>query len=123
MGPWKIRFHAHFHTQAMLTTRYQKVASLTVTDVLRMHALFEAHYASSPLATFLDDLSRKEGAFIVRRRSDGEIVGFSTLGVYQFELGGARPRACSAATPSSRARTGARAPCRRLLPGSCSSRP
>jgi len=72
----------------MLTTRYQKVDTLTVAEVLRMHQLFEAHYASSPLATFLDDLSRKEGAFVVRRRSDGEIVGFSTLGVYHFELGG-----------------------------------
>ncbi len=72
----------------MLTTRYQKVQTLTVTDVIRMHALFEAHYASSPLATFLDDLSRKEGVFVVRRRSDAEIVGFSTLGVYRFEIGG-----------------------------------
>ena len=71
----------------MLTTRYQKVQTLTVTDVLRMHALFEAHYASSPLATFLDDLSRKEGVFMVRRR-DGALVGFSTLGVYRFEIGG-----------------------------------
>ncbi len=76
----------------MLTTRYQKVQTLTVTDVLRMHALFEAHYASSPLATFMDDLSRKEGVFVVRRRSDGEIVGFSTLGVYQFELGGRKAK-------------------------------
>jgi hypothetical protein len=73
----------------MLTTRYQKVQTLTVTDVLRMHALFEAHYASSPLATFLDDLSRKEGVFMVRRR-DGVLVGFSTLGVYRFEIGGRR---------------------------------
>lgn len=72
----------------MLITRYQKVDALTVSEILRMHALFEAHYASSPLATFLDDLSRKEGAFIVRRRSDSEIVGFSTLGIYRFELGG-----------------------------------
>lgn len=72
----------------MLTTRYQKVQTLTVTDVARMHALFEAHYASSPLSTFLDDLYRKEGVFLVRRRSDGEIVGFSTLGVYRFEIGG-----------------------------------
>lgn len=53
-----------------------------------MHALFEAHYASSPLATFLDDLSRKEGVFVVRRKQDGLIVGFSTLGVYRFEMGG-----------------------------------
>lgn len=74
----------------MLITRYQKVQTLTVTDVLRMHALFEAHYASGPLSTFLDDLSRKEGVFMVRRRSDGEIVGFSTLGVYRFNVGGRR---------------------------------
>lgn len=72
----------------MLTTRYQKVQTLTTIEVLRMHALFEAHYASSPLATFMDDLSRKEGVFVVRRRSDGEIVGFSTLGVYRFQMGG-----------------------------------
>jgi len=72
----------------MLTTRYQKVRDLSLPDILRMHALFEAHYASSPLPTFLDDLSRKDGAFVVRSRQTGHIVGFSTLGIYTFELAG-----------------------------------
>ncbi|MEK8087129.1 hypothetical protein WNB94_11960 [Aquabacterium sp. A3] len=76
----------------MLTTRYQKVRTLSLPDILRMHALFEAHYASSPLDTFLDDLSRKDGAFIVRRRDTGEIVGFSTLGVYEFQLAGRKAK-------------------------------
>lgn len=74
------------------TTRYQRVRSLSLPDILRMHALFEAHYASSPLDKFLDDLSRKHGAFVVRCRECGEIVGFSTLGVYQFELRGQRAK-------------------------------
>lgn len=76
----------------MLTTRYQKVRALSLPDILRMHALFEAHYASSPLTTFLDDLSRKDGAFVVRHRQTGEIVGFSTLGIYTFQLGGRRAK-------------------------------
>jgi hypothetical protein len=72
----------------MLSTRYQKVDTLSVQDVMRMHTLFEANYAHSPLSTFISDLEKKEGAFIVRKKSTQEIVGFSTLGVYTFELGG-----------------------------------
>lgn len=72
----------------MLQTTYQKVHTLTVQDVRRMHALFEAHYACSPLSTFLDDLSRKDGAFVVRHQKTQEIIGFSTLGIYQFQMGG-----------------------------------
>ena len=72
----------------MLTTRYQKVNTLSVQDIARMHALFEENYALSPLATFINDLEKKDGAFIVRKKSTQEIVGFSTLGIYTFELGG-----------------------------------
>lgn len=72
----------------MLYTTYQKVHTLSVKEVRRMHALFEAHYACSPLSTFLDDLARKDGVFVVRHKQTHDIVGFSTLGVYQFQLGG-----------------------------------
>jgi hypothetical protein len=72
----------------MLTTRYQKVNTLSVVDIARMHALFEANYAFSPLSTFISDLEKKDGAFIVRHKASGEIVGFSTLGIYTFQLGG-----------------------------------
>ncbi len=72
----------------MLITRYQKVSTLSVVDVARMHALFEANYDYSPLSTFITDLEKKDGAFIVRHKSTQEIVGFSTLAIYKFELGG-----------------------------------
>jgi len=76
----------------MLNTRYQKVATLSVPDVLRMHALFEANYAHSPLSKFIDDLNKKDGAFIVRHKKTQEIVGFSTLGIYEFQLGGKKAK-------------------------------
>lgn len=76
----------------MLTTRYQKVNTLSVVDIARMHALFEANYAYSPLSTFIQDLEKKDGAFIVRKKATQEIVGFSTLGIYTFELGGKKAK-------------------------------
>lgn len=74
----------------MLRTQYQKVGTLGIQEIVQMHALFEANYAFSPLSTFMDDLAKKEGVFVVRKKSTQEIVGFSTLGVYWFELGGKR---------------------------------
>lgn len=76
----------------MLTTRYQKVNTLSVVDIARMHALFEENYAYSPLSTFISDLEKKDGAFIVRKKATQEIVGFSTLGIYTFELGGKKAK-------------------------------
>lgn len=72
----------------MLSTRYQKIDTLSVQDIARMYELFAAHYAYSPFDTFLSDLHKKDGAFIVRQRSTQQIVGFSTLGIYHFQLGG-----------------------------------
>lgn len=76
----------------MLTTRYQKVNTLSVVDITRMHALFEANYAYSPLSTFINDLEKKDGAFVVRHKTTQQIVGFSTLGIYTFELGGKKAK-------------------------------
>lgn len=76
----------------MLTTRYQKVNTLSVVDIARMHELFEANYAYSPLSTFISDLEKKDGAFIVRHKTTQEIVGFSTLGIYTFKLGGKKAK-------------------------------
>jgi hypothetical protein len=68
----------------MLRTQYHKVRSLSVFDIMRMHAIFESNYANSPLDTFMRDLSRKDGVFVVRKKSTDEIVGFSTLGIHEF---------------------------------------
>lgn len=76
----------------MLCTHYQKVRSLSVFDILRMHAIFEANYANAPMDTFMSDLSRKDGVFLVRKKSTDEIVGFSTLGLYDFTHEGRKVR-------------------------------
>jgi 3',5'-cyclic AMP phosphodiesterase CpdA len=72
----------------MLSTRYQKIDTLSVQDIARMYELFAEHYAFSPFDTFLSDLHKKDGVFIVRQRSTQQIVGFSTLGIFTFKLGG-----------------------------------
>ena len=72
----------------MLTTRYHKVDTLTVQDITRMHELFQENYAFSPLSTFISDMEKKDGVFVVREKETQRIVGFSTLGIYQFKLGG-----------------------------------
>jgi len=72
----------------MLTTRYHKVNTLNVQDITQMYALFEANYAFSPLSTFISDLEKKDGVFVVREKATQKIVGFSTLGIFRFKLGG-----------------------------------
>jgi hypothetical protein len=76
----------------MLRTTYQKVDTLGIEEIRRMHALFEANYAYSPLSTFISDLQKKDGVFVVRKKSNQEIVGFSTLGIYEFKLGGKKAK-------------------------------
>jgi hypothetical protein len=76
----------------MLRTHYQKIRSLSVFDIMRMHAIFEANYANGPIDTFMSDLSKKDGVFVVRKKTTDEIVGFSTLGIYEFEHQGRKVR-------------------------------
>ncbi|RZL10222.1 MAG: hypothetical protein EOP40_07245 [Rubrivivax sp.] len=74
----------------MLTTSYIKVSRLRIDEIMRMHAIFERYYDHGPLDAFLRDLMKKDGAFVVRRSSDDEIVGFSTLAICHFEHEGKR---------------------------------
>jgi len=69
----------------MLYTRYVKVKDLRIHEILHMHGLFERYYDHGPLDTFMRDLTKKDGVFLVHRKSDQDIVGFSTLGIYRFE--------------------------------------
>lgn len=73
--------------------KYVPLDRIPLGDVLKMHGIFERYYLNGPLETFLKDLSRKSGAFVIRRRQDDAIVGFSTLGIYDIELDG-RPMRC-----------------------------
>jgi len=94
----------------MLRTQYVRIRHLRIFEILRMHEIFERYYDHGPIDIFLNDLHKKDGVFLVRRERDDQIVGFSTL-------------VCSAATPSSRRNTGARARCKAPSRASCWSRP
>lgn len=74
----------------MLTTSYIKVSRLRIAEIMRMHAIFDTYYDNGPIDTFLHDLMKKDGAFVVRRTSDDEVVGFSTLAICHFEHEGKR---------------------------------
>src|SRR5699024_1301351 len=46
------------------------------------------YYRATKWSIFLNDLSKKDGAFIIRRADDNQIVGFSTIVNYRMTLHG-----------------------------------
>src|SRR5258706_14767456 len=62
-----------------LTARYRPLRSITVDDIDRMHKLFVTMYENADVPTFLRDLSKKDGAILVRDKATGEICGFTTI--------------------------------------------
>jgi len=71
---------------------FVRLSDLSLVDVLTMYAIFETYYENTSLETFTADLSKKRGAFIVRDRNDGDIVGFSTMVSYTMQIEGRRIR-------------------------------
>lgn len=71
-----------------LSCRYRRVTEVSVHDICRMYEIFAQYYVNAPLETFLADLSRKSGVFVVRRKRDGEVVGFSTVHRFPMRVGG-----------------------------------
>jgi len=73
-------------------TRYHALDHISVQDIRNMYRVFCRYYENTSLEQFMADLSRKAGAFLIRRSSDDAIVGFSTLGIYHMEVDGRRIR-------------------------------
>ena len=66
-------------TARKLTARYRPLRAISVDDIERMHKLFSTIYENADVPTFLRDLSRKDGAIIVRDKRTKEICGFTTI--------------------------------------------
>lgn len=62
-------------------------AMLSDADIARMFALYATYYDSTNFALFADDLAGK--SHVIELRAEGELVGFSTLAMLQFEHRGA----------------------------------
>ncbi len=73
-------------------TRYHALKDITVQDIRAMFKVFCRYYENTSMDQFLSDLSKKNGAFVIRRKADDAIVGFSSLGVYKMEVDGKKVR-------------------------------
>jgi hypothetical protein len=66
-------------TARKLTARYRPLRAISVDDIERMHRLFARSYENADVPTFLRDLSKKDGAILVRHKQTREICGFTTI--------------------------------------------
>src|SRR6185503_11744730 len=73
-----------------LTARYRPLRSISVDDIDRMHKLFVTMYENADVPTFLRDLSKKDGAILVRDKATGELCGFTTIKNVPLVDGGRR---------------------------------
>ncbi len=71
-----------------ISTRSRPLDRISTSAVREMHRLFLRYYEHASFETFIADLKRKSGAFLVRRKADGRIVGFSTLAIHRMEVDG-----------------------------------
>lgn len=76
------------HSKDRVYARYRPIDRVSPTDVMTMYGIFSRYYEHAPLDTFLRDMSKKTGVFLLRRRSDREIVGFSTVATMDLDIDG-----------------------------------
>lgn len=73
-----------------VTARYRPINRVSPADILQMYGIFSRYYENSDLETFVSDMSRKTGVFILYPRGRKEIVGFSTVAKMDMEVDGRR---------------------------------
>jgi hypothetical protein len=62
-----------------LTARFRPLHLISAAEVQAMHRLFSGFYENADAATFVRDLSKKDGAVLVQDRKTKEIRGFTTI--------------------------------------------
>lgn len=71
---------------------YRSIDSISVSNVRQMYDIYSKYYERTSLDIFLRDLSKKSGVILIHRKSDDQIVGFSTLQFFDFQVDGKRVR-------------------------------
>lgn len=72
--------------------RYRPIKDISVADCVTMYNLFIQYYDNTPLDTFVRDMSKKTGVFVIYQRSDDAIVGFSTIITFNVQADGRTAR-------------------------------
>jgi len=76
------------HSKDRVYARYRPIDRVSPADVMTMYGIFSRYYEHAHLDTFLSDMSKKTGVFLLRRRSDRQIVGFSTVATMDLDIDG-----------------------------------
>lgn len=79
--------------RSRVVAAYHRIADIDVHDIRQMYAVYSQYYDNTTWDVFLHDLSKKTGAFLVRKVSDGRVVGFSTLMICDIAVGRKRVHA------------------------------
>jgi hypothetical protein len=69
-----------------VVARYRAIDRVSPADVLTMYNIFSRYYENADLDTFLRDMSRKTGVFLLTNQ-DRQIVGFSTVALMDLDIG------------------------------------
>ena len=75
-----------------VNTFYRPIQGITVTHIKQMYDLYASFYENTSLDVFLHDLSKKSGVILVTRKSDDQVVGFSTQTCFDLRVEGRRIR-------------------------------
>lgn len=72
--------------------RYVRREKISEADLEHMYGIFCQYYGNTDMATFVRDFNKKTGAFLVRRKEDNRMVGFSTLALMDLTMNGRKAK-------------------------------
>lgn len=87
-----IKEESFMATKDTVYGRYRPIQDISVADCVTMYNLFIQYYDNTPLDTFVKDMSKKTGVFVIYRRQDDSIVGFSTIINFEVQADGQTAR-------------------------------
>lgn len=71
--------------------RFVKIEKISAEDRRQMYSVFEKYYSGTDFGTFEDDMQKKTGVILIRRKQDKAIVGFTTVTEYYFIMPNGKP--------------------------------
>jgi len=74
--------------KAKLSCRFFRTEDISIPKMLEMHAVFTQYYHNADLATFINDMNKKSGVFILKDKTAGRIVGFTTWNEVEMDYRG-----------------------------------
>ena len=62
-----------------VTCKYMRTEQVSIQMLLEMHAVFVQYYHNADMKTFIHDMGKKDGVFVMRDEDQNRIIGFQHL--------------------------------------------